>query len=370
MAVAACLLLEWGVSTAAVAVGWSEYVNELLRNVFGFQLPMELSNAPEQGGIINLPAVILITLCSLLLIRGTRESVMLNSIMVVIKMCVLVFFIVVGITGWNTDHFANFAPHGFAGIMSASGTIFFSFIGVDAIATAGAEAKNPKRDLPIAIIASLLIVTVLYIATAAVAVGAQPIEQFEGQEAGLSAILSAIVGSPWPGTVVAIGAIISIFSVTLISLYAQTRILYTMARDGMVPPVFARTNPRTMTPVQGTIIVAVLVSIPAGIIPINFLAEMTSIGTLAAFMVVSAGVIILRRREPDLERGFKVPLFPLIPILSIAGCVWIIFQLDPVTIVAFAIWTAAVLVFYWFYGRKHSALERGQDITPKVSLHG
>ncbi|MGC3953161.1 MAG: amino acid permease [Propionicimonas sp.] len=368
MAVGACLLLEYGVSTAAVAVGWSQYVNELLNNLFGVQLPAMISNAPSDGGLINLPAVILIGLCATLLIRGTSESVMVNAIMVCIKVAVLLFFIAVGITGWNSDHFANFAPYGLAGILGGAGTIFFSFIGLDAVSTAGEEAKNPKRNLPLAIIMALLVVIALYVGTAMVALGAQPVEKFVGQEAGLSEILENIIGSPWPGTVVAIGAVLSIFSVTLVVLYGQTRILFAMSRDGMIPPVFAKVNTRTRTPVQNTIIVAIVTAILAGVIPITFLADMTSIGTLTAFLVVSIGVIILRRREPDLERGFKVPGYPVTPVLSILGCLWIITQLHLITITVFLIWTGAFLVFYYFYGRRRSVLETGRPVLSEGAI--
>ena len=362
MGVAACLLLEYGVSTAAVAVGWSQYVNQLINNLFGFELPHALLYAPEEGGIINLPAVILIALCCLLLIRGTSHSVAANTVMVLIKIAVLLFFVAVGITGWNMDHFANFAPFGFTGIMTGAGIIFFSFVGLDAVATAGDEAKNPRRNLPIALIGALIIV-------ALTALGAQASGEFEGQAAGLSAILENIVGATWPGTVVAAGAVISIFSVTLVVLYGQTRILFAMSRDGMAPKIFQKVNPRTMTPVANTIIVSVIVAILAGVLPINFLAEMTSIGTLAAFLVVSIAVIVLRRREPDLERKFRVPLYPVIPILSILGCLWIIKDLRPITIIVFAIWTALVLVWYYFTGRKNSVLGK-QIETGMIVLTG
>lgn len=364
MAVGACLLLEYGVSTAAVAVGWSQYVNQLLQNLFGWQLPVQLSQAPEQGGIINIPAVIVIVLCSLLLLRGARESTTVNSIMVIVKIAVVLFFCAIAFTGWNSDHFHNFAPAGFAGIVGGAGIIFFSFVGLDAVSTAGEEAKNPKRNLPLAIIFALGIIILLYVATSLAALGAQAPEKFANQDAGLAAILQNIVGSSWPGTVVAIGAIISIFSVTLVCLYGQTRILFAMSRDGMIPKVFAKVNARSMTPVRNTVIVMIATSVLAAVVPIDFLAEMTSIGTLVAFLVVSLGVIILRVREPELERGFRLPLGWTIPILSIAGCIAIITQLRPITIIVFLIWTAVFLVFYWFYGRKHSTLQTG---TPAVA---
>ncbi|MBC9926570.1 MULTISPECIES: amino acid permease [unclassified Leucobacter] len=356
MAVAACLLLEYGVSTAAVAVGWSQYVNQLINNLFGFELPHALSYAPEEGGIINLPAILLIAMCAILLIRGTTESAVTNTIMVLIKVSVLFFFAAIAFTGWQVDNFANFAPLGFAGVMAGSGIIFFSFVGLDAVATAGDEAKNPRRNLPIALISALVIVIVVYVIVAMAALGAQPSADFEGQSAGLSVILENLLGASWPGTVVAAGAVISIFSVTLVVLYGQTRILFAMSRDGMAPKIFQKVNPRTMTPVANTVIVSAIVAVLAGVLPINFLAEMTSIGTLAAFLVVSIAVMVLRRREPNLERKFRVPFYPVVPILSILGCLWIIKDLRPITIIVFAIWTALVLVWYFFTGRKNSTL--------------
>ena len=291
-----------------------------------------MSNSPESGGILNLPAVVLVALCALLLIRGTSESAKVNATMVVIKLAVLVLFIVIGVTGWNSANFTPFAPGGFSGVMTAAGVIFFSFIGLDAVSTAGEEVKNPRRNMPLAIIIALVVVTGMYVAVALVAVGAQPAPEFEDQEAGLAAILQNITGSTWPGTVVAIGAVISIFSITLVVLYGQTRILFAMGRDGMLPPFFHRVNPRTLTPVNNTVLVAVVVGLLAGLLPISFLAEMTSIGTLVAFLVVSIGVMVLRRTAPDLPRGFKVPGYPVTPILSIIGCLWIIKDLRPVTI--------------------------------------
>jgi basic amino acid/polyamine antiporter, APA family len=358
MVVAACLLLEYGVSAAAVAVGWSQYLNELLDNLFGFTIPESLSQAPEQGGVLNVPAVVLIVLCTLLLIRGASESAKVNAVMVLIKVGVLLLFIAVGVTGWSSDNLSDFTPSGLDGITSAAGIIFFSYIGLDAVSTAGEEVKDPRRTMPLAIISALIIVTSLYVAVAIVAVAAQPTALFEGQEAGLSAILERVTGSTWPATVLAAGAVISIFSVTLVVIYGQTRILFAMGRDGMIPSFFHRVNPRTLTPVPATIVVAVVVSLLAGLIPIDFLAEMTSIGTLVAFLVVSVGVIVLRRTAPDLPRGFKVPGYPVTPLLSIVGCFWIISDLRAVTIYVFLAWVAVALTWYFFYGIRHSTLRR------------
>jgi APA family basic amino acid/polyamine antiporter len=282
-----------------------------------------------------------------------------------IKLGVLALFVVVGLQGWDSNHLSNFAPDGFSGINAAAGIIFFSYIGLDAVSTAGEEVKNPRRNMPLAIIFALVIVTGLYVAVTIVAVAAQPFADFKDQEAGLSAILEKVTGSTWPGTVLAAGAVISIFSVTLVVLYGQSRILFAMARDGMIPEFFHKLDPRTLTPVRTTLVVAVLVSLLAGFIPINFLAEMTSIGTLTAFLIVSIGVMVLRQRAPDLPRGFKVPLYPLTPLLSIAGCIWIIRDLRAVTIWVFFIWAAVALAWYFFYGRHHSHLGR-----PPVASEG
>ncbi len=356
MVVAACLLLEYGVSAAAVAVGWSQYLNELFDNLFGFTIPDAISQAPEQGGVFNLPAVLLILMCSALLIRGASESAKVNAVMVLIKVGVLILFIAVGVTGWDSNNLSDFSPFGVDGITSAAGIIFFSYIGLDAVSTAGEEVKNPRRNMPLAILFALVTVTALYILVTVVAVSAQPYTSFEGQDAGLAAILEQVTGSTWPATVLAAGAVVSIFSVTLVVIYGQTRILFAMGRDGMIPPLFHRVNPRTLTPVPATIIVAVVVSLLAGVLPINFLAEMTSIGTLVAFLVVSVGVMILRYSQPDLPRGFKVPLFPVIPILSILGCFWIIKDLRFVTIAVFVIWASVAIAWYFFYGIRNSAL--------------
>ncbi|MCX2934586.1 amino acid permease [Mycobacterium sp. CVI_P3] len=361
MGVAACLLLEYGVSTAAVAVGWSQYVNKLLDNFFGHPLPQAISAAPwaSTPGIVNLPAVVLVVMCALLLIRGASESATVNTIMVLIKLGVLVMFAVIAFTAFDADNFANFAPLGVAGIGSAAGTIFFSYIGLDAVSTAGDEVKNPQKTMPRAILAALITVTAVYILVTIAALGAQTWTGFEGQEAGLATILDNVTGGQYWGTVLAAGAVISIFSVTLVTLYGQTRILFAMGRDGLLPSMFAKVNTRSMTPVNNTIIVAIVVSILAGVVPLDYLADMVSIGTLVAFIVVSVGVIILRVREPDLPRGFKVPGYPVTPVLSVLACGYILYSLHWYTWIAFSSWVAVVLVFYFIWGRHHSALNSG-----------
>jgi APA family basic amino acid/polyamine antiporter len=364
MGVAACLLLEYGVSISVVSVGWSGYLNELLDNLFGFQVPQALSAAPWDAnpGYINLPAVILITMCALLLIRGASESALVNTVMVIIKLGVLVLFIAIAFTAFNSDHFAGFWDEGARGITAAAGSIFFTYIGLDAVSTAGDEVKDPQRTMPRAIIGALVVVTSVYLLVAISALGSQPSAEFASEEqasAGLAVILENITGGTWASTVLAAGAVISIFSVTLVVMYGQTRILFAMGRDGLLPSMFAKVNPRTMTPVNNTIVVAVACSLLAGFVPLEYLWDLVSVGTLVAFIVVSIGVIILRVREPDLPRGFKVPLYPVTPILAVLACLWILLSLPPTTWLWFGAWVAVALLFYLFWSRHHSALNPG-----------
>ena len=360
MVVAACLLLEYGVSTAAVSVGWSQYVNKLAENLIGHRLPQALSAAPWDinPGVVNLPAVILVMLCAVLLIRGASESATVNSVMVVIKLGVLVMFAAVAFTAFDADRFADFAPFGVAGISAAAGTIFFSYIGLDAVSTAGDEVKNPQKTMPRAIIAALLVVTAAYLMVTVAALGTQPWQEFGGQEAGLAVILDQITGATYWGTVLAAGAVISIFSVTLVVMYGQTRILFAMGRDGLLPCAFAKVSERSMTPVRNTVIVAGVVAVLAGFVPLDYLADMVSIGTLVAFIVVAVAVILLRWREPDLPRGFQVPGYPLTPVLAILACAYILFSLHWYTWLAFGAWVSVALIFYFIWGRHHSALNQ------------
>jgi amino acid transporter len=357
--VAACLLLEYGVSTAAVSVTWSGYLNKLLSNLFGFQLPHVLSAAPwdSQPGYVNVPAILLIVMCALLLIRGASESARVNAIMVLTKLGVLVMFAILAFTAFDADRLRDFAPFGVAGIGSAAGTIFFSYIGLDAVSTAGDEVKDPQKTMPRAIIAALVIVSTVYLLVALAALGTQPWRDFAAQqEAGLATILDNVTHGRWAGTILAAGAVISIFSVTLVTMYGQTRILFAMGRDGLLPPRFAVVNPRTMTPVYNTVIVAIVASTLAAFIPLQKLADMVSIGTLTAFVVVSVAVVVLRVREPDLPRGFRVPGYPVTPILSVVACGYILASLHWYTWIAFSGWVFLALIFYFVWGRRHSAL--------------
>ncbi|AMO60108.1 cationic amino acid transport integral membrane protein RocE [Mycolicibacterium phlei] len=362
MGVAACLLLEYGVSTSATSIGWSGYLNELFDNVFGFRIPHTLTAAPfgEDPGLVNLPAVILIVMCALLLIRGASESAAVNAVMVLIKLGVLGLFVAVAFTAFTTDHFAGFWDKGFSGITAAAATIFFTFIGLDAVSTAGDEVKNPQKTMPIAIIGALVVVTSVYLLVAFAGLGTQSADEFgspEQSEAGLSVILRNVLhGQTWASNILALGAVISIFSVTLVVMYGQTRILFAMGRDGLLPARFARVNTRTMTPVSNTVIVGTVTGLLAGFVPLDYLWDLVSIGTLIAFIVVSVGVIILRVRQPDLPRGFRVPGYPVTPVLSVAACLYVLSGLPTVTWLWFGLWVGAVLLFYLLWGRRHSAL--------------
>ena len=351
------LMLEYGVSVAAVAVGWGEYLNQFLA-AFGITLPDAIAQPPGSGGVFNVPALIVVLLCTFLLIRGASESARWNTIMVLLKIGILLFFCAVAFTAFDGSNLAPFLPLGLAGVTAAAGQVFFSYIGFDAASTAGEEAKNPKRDLPIAIIGSLVVVTVLYLLVTLAALGAQnwQLDIGSSSEAVLSTIADKAVGGSWAGTLIALGAIVSIFSVVLVTLYGQTRILFAMGRDGLLPKAFTRVSPRTQTPVFNTVIVGAIIAIPASFVSLGQLAEATSIGTLGAFAVVNVGVIVLRRKHPDLPRGFKTPLFPLMPILGILLIVVIVAGLDPVTWLVFAIWMLVGLIVYFSYSRRHSLL--------------
>jgi len=354
------LMLEYGVSVAAVAVGWGEYLNSFLSS-FGVTIPAQLANPPGDGGVFNIPALIVVLSCAALLIRGVSESAKINTAMVLLKITILIFFSVVALTAFDGSNFSPFLPLGLLGVTAAAGQVFFSYIGFDAASTAGEEAKNPRRDLPFAIIGSLAIVTALYLVVTFAALGAQNWREDTGQgsEAILASIANRSVGGVWAGDLIALGAIISIFSVVLVTLYGQTRILYAMSRDGLLPQVFTRVNPKTQTPIAATLIVALIIAIPASLVSLGQLAEATSIGTLGAFAVVNVGVIVLRRRQPDLPRGFKTPLFPLLPLAAIGLIVVIVAGLDPVTWLVFALWMSVGLAIYFAYSRRKSRL-RGE----------
>lgn len=351
-----CLVLEYGVSVAAVAVGWGEYLNELLDGTIGVTIPDALSAPPGDGGIFNLPALIVVLLAMVFLLGGARESARANTVMVAVKIAALLLFCVIGVQGFRSGNYDNFMPLGMAGVSAAGATLFFSYIGFDAASTAGEEAKNAQRDLPRAIMLSLVIVTALYVLVAAVAVGARPWQKFEGSEAALAGIMKDTTGDAFWGTVLAAGAVIAIASVVLTVLYGQTRILFAMSRDGLVPKVFSRVHPKTGTPRANTVIVSLFCGVLAAAIPLGQLADATSIGTLFAFALVNVAVVVLRWTRPEMPRTFRVPLSPVLPALGFLFCLWMMGSLDAVTWVVFGIWMAAGLVFYFSYGYRRSRL--------------
>jgi APA family basic amino acid/polyamine antiporter len=364
------LILEYGVSVAAVAVGWGGYLKSLLDSLFGINLPTSISSPPGDGGTVNLPAVFLVLAVSALLIYGVRESARTNTVMVITKVAILIFFVVVGVGSINGDNFSPWAPHGFNGTVDAAALIFFAYIGFDAISTSGEEAENPSRDLPYAIIGALLICTLLYIVVAVVTVGLAPASKLAGSDAPLATALKegAGIGS-WAADILSVGALIAITSVTLTVLYGQTRIMFAMSRDGLVPRWVGKLSPR-QTPALITATFGALVAIIAAFVPLSEIAKLVNIGTLFAFLIVNIGVIILRRTAPDMERSFRVPLVPWFPLIGSALCIYLMSKLEGITWLRFFGWLLLGLVIYFVYGRTHSRLQRGEEPPPPAPEPG
>ncbi|MEU6117681.1 amino acid permease [Streptomyces sp. NPDC047117] len=355
-----CLILEYGVSVAAVAVGWGQYLNELLSGTLGFTIPEVIAAPPGDGGIFNLPALLVVLLAMVFLLGGAKESARANAIMVAVKIAALLLFCGVAFQGIRAGNYAPFMPLGMAGVSAAGATLFFSYIGFDAASTAGEEAKNPQRDLPRAIMLSLVIVTALYCLVAAVAVGALPWQKFSGTEAALAGIMKDVTGQSFWAVLLAFGAVVAIASVVLTVLYGQTRILFAMSRDGLVPKVFSKVHPKTGAPRANTVIVSLFCGILAAAVPLGQLADATSIGTLFAFALVNVAVIVLRKTRPDMPRSFRTPLSPLFPVIGFVLCIWMMGSLDVVTWVVFGVWMVAGLVFYFAYGMRRSRLATDQ----------
>ena len=362
--VAACLLLEYALAASATAIGWSGYLNNFLGNALGWSIPETLRSpmlvAGKAGlevhvGHINLPPVILVVLCAVLLLRGTRESALVNAAMVLLKLLVLVFFAVIAWGGFRSENFTPFFnASGMSGVTAAAGTVFFSFIGLDTVATAAAETRDPKRTVPRGILLGLLIVTVVYMLVAVTALGAQPAAKFEGQEAGLAEILKAVTGQVWPAIVLAAGAVISVFSITLVTIYGQTRILYAVNRDGLLPPLFQRLARSAPVPGANTIIVSIVVAVVAGLVDSSYLWDMVSLGTLVAFIVVSVSVPVMRRRAGAAAStaSFRVPFGPyVVPTLSVLACIYIVKDLSTITFKVFAVWMIVAVSAFMIYRR-------------------
>ncbi|MFJ5645063.1 amino acid permease [Streptomyces sp. NPDC093223] len=362
-----CLLLEYGISISAVAVGWSQYVNELLHSLTGLQLPHAVSAGPGDGGIVNLPAVIVIAMAAVLLVRGVRESARATAAMAAVKLVILVAFCAIGFSAFKDGNLVPFSPAGLGGIGAGTTAAFFSYIGFDAITTAGEEAKNPRRDIPVAILVCMGVVTLLYCAVALAATGAIGGDQVAGRPAALSYVVNQVTGSTIGGGVIAFGAVVAIASVVLAVMYGQTRILMSMSRDGLIPRVFEKVSPKTATPVAGTLIVALVFALPAAFASLDAVMNLCTIGTLAIMAVVNVVVVALRRREPTLARTFRVPLYPVVPLLGVGFCLYLMYETGWTTWVQFAVFLAVGLLVYVGYGRRNSTLARAAAVTPDAT---
>ncbi|MEW6173284.1 MAG: amino acid permease [Bacillota bacterium] len=353
------IVLEYLVAAAAVSIGWSAYFTEVFRSI-GIILPATITSSPAAGGVINLPAVLIALTVTILVTVGTRESTTVNKIIVAIKISVVLFFIILGARHVNPVNWHPFFPFGYAGIAHGAAIIFFAYIGFDAVATAAEETKSPQRNLPIGIIGSLAVSTVLYVLVTVVLTGLVPYGQLNVASPVATALLKA--GVTWAGGFVAAGALAGITSVLLVVIYAQTRVFYAMSRDGLLPGVFSRVHPRIRTPYFSSIFVGVGVMTLAAFVPIGIVAQLANIGTLTAFVVVAIGVLVLRKTDPDAKRPFKVPFSPYLPLLSLAFSLYLIFSLPRLTWLRFVIWMALGVTFYFLYGYRKSALatEGGQ----------
>jgi APA family basic amino acid/polyamine antiporter len=361
------LILEYTLVVSAVAVGWSGYAAGFLHSI-GLGLPEALIQGPELGGVVNLPAIFIIWVVAGLLIAGTRESATLNAILVVIKMLALALFIAVTLPVFNPDHFQPFMPYGFprsgpsgseVGVMAAAAIIFFAFYGFDAIATAAEEAKNPSRDLAIGIVGSMIVCVLIYMAVAAAAIGAVTYGGFANSAEPLALILREI-GQPWAARVLGASAVIALPTVILAFFFGQSRIFFTVARDGLLPPVLARVSPRG-SPVRITIFTAVVTSVFAGLIPLTAIAALANAGTLAAFVAVCAAMLVLRRREPNAERKFRAPAATFVAAVGILGCLYLFISLPNRTQMFFFTAQAIGIVLYFIYGGRaaHRARSHG-----------
>jgi APA family basic amino acid/polyamine antiporter len=354
------LILEYAVGSMTVAIGWSGYFQRILAG-FGLELPVWMSAAPTaaSGAVVNLPAILIVLVITWLLVIGIRESARFNAVMVAVKIAAVLFFIAAGATFVQPENWTPFAPYGWPGIMGAGAVVFFAYIGFDAVSTTAEEARNPQRDLPIGIIASLIICTVLYLAVAAVLTGIVPVVEYRSDVQFLNAPVAfalAVIGQDWAAGLVSAGAVAGITSVLLVMLLSQPRIFFAMSRDQLLPAGVSRVHPRYRTPYVTTIITGLVVAIVAGFTRIDVVGEMTSIGTLFAFVVVCLAVLILRTRRPDAPRPFRVPGGPVIPVLGVLSCLYLMLSLSVVTWVRFLVWLDLGMLIYWFYGRKHSPL--------------
>jgi APA family basic amino acid/polyamine antiporter len=367
------LILEYALASATVSIAWSEYLNNLLGGAIPYQLchsPLETSIDGVQG-MINLPAIGILVILTLLLIKGTQESAFVNAIIVVLKVTIVLVFIIVG---WKFINPANHIPymipegtpgheafrqHGFGGVLGGAAIVFFAFIGFDAVSTAAQEAKNPKRDMPIGILGSLFFCTFLYILFSYVLTGVAPWTDFAvaGKEASVAyAIQHYMPGYDWLATLISVAILAGFSSVILVMLMGQSRVFYSMSIDGLMPKVFSELHPKFRTPYKSNMLLFIFVGLFAAFVPGSVAGDLTSFGTLFAFVLVCAGVWVMRIKNPDAKRPFATPLVPLVPILGMLVCTTLILSLDPNTQLVALGWMAFGLVIYFAYGKSHSLL--------------
>ncbi|MBX9449170.1 MAG: amino acid permease [Taibaiella sp.] len=381
------LVLEYAVGAATVASSWSGYLGELLKS-YNLSLPVSLMTTPFDGGILNLPAVFIVSIISLILIKGTSESAFVNAIIVILKVTIVLIFIIVGfkyirpenLQPFVPDNKGNFGEFGFSGIIRAAAVVFFAYIGFDAVSTAAQETKNPKKSMPIGILGSLLICTVLYILFAYVMTGVVKYTAFgEGDASShLAPVAIAIknmgeIGAggivtpayPWLNTTIIIAILLGYASVILVLLMGQSRVFFTMSRDGLIPRSFSKVHPKFKTPYKSNLFFLLFVSLFAAFVPGRVVGEMTSIGTLFAFILVCVGVMVMRYKMPDAPRAFRTPLVPLIPILGIATCLFMMAFLPLDTWIRLILWMIIGLDVYLFYSIKHSELTSLLPDTPR-----
>ena len=371
------LVLEYALASATVSIAWSEYLNSLL----GGAIPYQWCHSPWETGIdgaqglVNLPAIFILLVLTSILIKGTQESATLNAIIVFIKVSIVLVFIVIG---WSFINDANYTPftipgslpgheawnrHGWGGVLGGAGIVFFAFIGFDAVSTAAQEAKNPKRDMPIGILGSLLICTILFVLFSHVLTGIANWQEFKvaGKEASVAyAIKTYMHGYEWLGTLVTVAILAGFSSVILVMLMGQSRVFYSMSKDGLVPSVFSQLHPKFRTPFKSNMILFVFVSLFGGFVPGSVAGDLTSFGTLFAFVLVCAGIWVMRIANPGAIRPFKTPLVPLVPILGIVICTALILSLDYVTQLSALAWLLIGLVVYFTYSKKNSVLRQGK----------
>ncbi len=356
------LILEYGVAVAAVANGWSGYFGKVL-GLMGFTIPEMWTRAPSMGGYVNLPAVGIVFLLMVLLIIGVKESARTNAIAVAIKLATIAVFLAVSVFNVHPENWSPFMPFGWfghgedgrpIGVLAGASLVFFAYVGFDAVSTAAEEASNPKRDLPIGIIGSLLFCTLIYIAVSGLLTGMVPYTSLNVSYPVAYALEQ--VGVRWASALVATGAFMGLTTVMLVLYYGLTRIIFAMGRDGLLPPYLGHVNPRTQTPVRVITICGVVMMVIAGFIPLGELAELVNIGTLAAFVMVCIGVIVLRRTRPDMHRPFVTPWSPLFPLLGALSCGALMAFLPVHTWERFIIWLAIGMVIYFGYSVRHSRL--------------